>query len=633
MTSEVEVVEHPVDLGEEKIEEASLEANFVEEQPTEFPRPRAKPVNPLVVSKRWKEYIDSATNRPYYFDRLTKGVQWRKPAGFLTRKELLRPVSVNQIGASDWKVVSTLCGRDYFFHMSTGQVAWELPEDFNTPIHVKAPIAEVEGSLLNDKKRLLDDRIEDEAPEPKRRKMLASESSRPATFVGMFEDTRDTVISNYKSMLESYGVDKDALWSDWSKKLAKDGRFNAVASLVERRSLFESYVRQLALEHKQRRKKDMEDAKEALWKEIQKVQEKNWRGFDAFKDQFRPTEAYQNLRDLHPDSIGDIYDDVIRLESETRKKEKERAKRDFMDMLEELIRDRYEKDTKKDWLDFKLELESDPRYNRALLTGTERENLFEDFASEIRHSLAPKSRESHKRYEEKDYRDEGFRSERNKREEALARRNEDASRQRHREEHFVREKHERTREDREIQGFKTLLAERVLRANLEWESVEPSLSRDPRFDTPYIGNKGKMRLFEGHIMELQRNAERMFFKTLDSYGSGDFYQSWQEASDSLLRTPAFSIMTTNAEREKAYKRWAMENKNRAESNLHQLFQSTPLITSDTDLENKKELNPILEVLKKDVRWRALPESSVGWTARRMELLTEFVDTLPSKSQK
>ena len=110
MASEVENVVNLVELDDENQLETEVQPVLKGAQSPPFTRP----VNPLVVSKRWKEYIDPATNRPYYFDRVTKGVQWRKPAGFLNRKELLRPVSANQIGSSDWKVVTTLGGRDFF---------------------------------------------------------------------------------------------------------------------------------------------------------------------------------------------------------------------------------------------------------------------------------------------------------------------------------------------------------------------------------------------------------------------------------------------------------------------------------------------------------------------------------------
>jgi hypothetical protein len=636
MASEEEAIDIPALERMEETEKASTEGDEVENAPPLTFTPPAKPVNPMVVSKRWKEYYDEASQRFYYFDRVTKGVQWRKPKGFLTRKELLRPVSANQIGTSDWKVVSTLVGKDYFFNTKTGVVAWELPADFNTPIPIAPSELSVEAEPSADKKRGRQEDLEEPdnygLPFAKRPK-LAEEPKLATSFVERFEDSKESVATNFKLMLESNGVDKDALWSDWQPRLVKDGRFNAVASLAERRSLFESHIRQLAADYKQKRKKVLEEAQNALWREIETANLKPGIGFDAFKDQFRPTEAYQRLRDLHPDSIGDLYDEAMRVANKAREKNRARAKQDFLAMLEEKIRDRYLKNTKQDWLDFKLDLESDPRYNRAQLSGGDREQLFEDFASELRHSQSsradPKSRDAHPLHRDTDERHE-VKDSRRRGEEAIKAREAEAARQRSREDRDIRERHERAREDRERDGFRTLLAERVLRSNLTWDDLEPSLSRDPRFETQYLSTKGKMKLFDDHIYSLQRDAERAFIKYLDQRGNDDFYLTWQEASDSLFGTPAFGLFQTNSERERAYSRWASARIAQAEKDLQALFATVPLITSDTELENKKELLPILDELRKDARWRALPDSSEKWASRRMELLEQFVESLASK---
>ena len=642
MSADVEEVMYAEEASEHGAEEPPTEEEQVVAEPSSLASPLFKPVNPLVVSKRWKEYVDPVSNRPFFFDRITKGVQWRKPVGFLSRKELLRPVSANRIGSSDWKVVSTLGGRDYFWNMETGVVAWLLPEDFNTPLPVSALSLDITAASAPvsdhalDKKRLAVDSLEQEAPEAKRRK-LASESLKPATLVGMFEDTRDIAVQNYKRMLEAVGVDKDADWSDWMPRLAKESRFNAVVSLVERRSLFEAYVRQLASEYKAREKKRREEAKEALRKEIQKLPANSWRGFDAFKDLLRPTEAYQHLRDLDPESIGDLYDEANRLEAEARRKERERAKRDFLDLLEEKIRDQYERDTRKDWLDFKLLVEEDPRYNRAQLSGADRENLFEDFAAEVCRSLRSGSRPHAAKSSDLDVPKREFEggresSEAKRREDAIRRRNEEALRQRHREEIYARDKHDRMREERELSNFRTLLAERVTRAQTEWEDVQDSLSRDDRFDTQYIDSRGKRRLFEEHVKQLRRSAETKFCEGLDRFGAGDCYLSWQEACDSLVATPVFNILNTNTDREAAYDVWAKQKRAQLEADLRSLFQATKIITKDTELDNPKERNPILDKLRKDARWRSLPDSSEGWEKRRMALLRIYVDSLNNSPQ-
>ena len=623
MTSEAESVAQVEELEEEHVEEPLESSDNAIAPSLPLPPLFSRPVNPLVVSKRWKEFHDPATNRSYYFDRITKGVQWRKPTGFLSRAELLRPVSASQIGTSDWQVVGTISGRDYFYNSKTGTTAWELPEDFNTPIPAKAaPEAEVGDS----KKRAAEEDPEEVAPEPKRRKLAIE--GRPATFVGLFEDTIATAADNFKRMLEAFEVDKNATWQDWQAKLSTDGRFNAVVSLAERRSLFDAYVRQIAINDKKKREKDIEDAKNALKDEIEfaLAEQKSWRGFDDFKDIFRPTEAYQHLRDLHPDSIGDVYDDFTRKESEDRKKLRDRAKRDFLGMLEEKVREKYERDTRKDWLDFKLELEDDPRYNRAQLSGGDREALFEDFAREVRHSLAPRSRSDSNDRKRDEYEDRGRESQHDRRHDGGR---SSSSNDKQRREERGREQRQEKMEDREIREFKSLLADKVqMRStNAKWEEIQPMLVRDPRFDTQYIGTKSKIQLFEQHVKDLKQSAERQFWRSLETHGNGDFYLTWAKACDALAGTPALSLLPSNTEREAAYKKWALDQRQMAETDLNRLFKSTRSIKAGIDMENEEEMDRIVEELKKDSRWRALPDSSSGWEMRRMDLLGQYIDSL------
>lgn len=640
MASEVDEVDVLEELEEEISEEAHISSGEEEALAPPVPPPISRPVNPLVVSKRWKEYLDPSTNRHYYFDRVTKGVQWRKPTGFLSRAELLRPVSVAQIGSSDWKVVGTLSGRDYFFNFKTRLTAWELPEDFNTPIPVNpSSEPEIESSSETKKRAAVSD-VEEVAPEAKRRKLVTE--GRPTSFVGMFEDTLTTAADNFKRMLEAFGVDKNAVWSDWQAKLSKDGRFNAVVSLAERRSLFDSYVRQIAADEHKKKQKEIEDAKNALRDEIEfaLADQKSWRGFDDFKDLFRPTEAYQQLREVYPDGIGEVYDDVTREESEKRRKARERAKRDFLDMLEEKVREKYEQDTRKDWLDFKLALEDDPRYNRAQLSGGDREALFEDFAREVRHSMAPRSRNEREERSRDEYRQKddyerrsGGRGDRDRREEDWRGRNDSGSHDRRRMDDRGHDQRQNRMEEREIREFKALLADKVhLRAtNMKWEDVQPTLARDPRFDTQYFGTKVKIELFEDHLKGLRREAERQFWSAIEKYGSGDFYLTWQRTCDSLAGTPALSLMSSNAEREAAYKKWALEKRNSAEADLRRLFKSTRSIVPGIDLDNHEQLNPIIDELKKDSRWRLLPDSSTGWDMRRMDILGQYIDSISQEN--
>lgn len=622
---------------EQEIDSFESEEEDQEEMPALAPQPAPfRPINPLTVSKRWKEYYEPNSRRFYYFDRVTRGVQWRKPEGFLTRAELNRPVSVTQIGISDWKVVGTLGGKDYYFNFKKGTTAWELPEDFNTPIPAKATAStSTSSNQLQDgdlKKRGADSYPEDILPEAKRRKLA---SDKPESFIALLEDTRETASSNFTRMLESHGVDKDAVWQEWQTKLAKDARFIAVASLAEKRILFESYVKQLAADAAQKIKKERDNAKDAMWKEIKSAQEagKSWRGFDEFKDLFRPTEAYQHLRDVHADSIGDIYDDFMREESE--KKKKMRAKRDFWDMLEEKVREKYEKDTKQDWLDFKMQLEEDPRYNRAQLSGGDRESIFEDFAREIRHSLRFKQRDGDRdqgreRERERDYRDDRSRDREREGRDPRDYRDSRGSRDSRSSSNQDKDKenHQSRMEDREERQFRALLAEKVKKAtNASWDEMRPLLSKDPRFETQYIGNRRKTQLFEQHVQDMKHSAEVKFWKSLDQFGHPDFYLTWIKACDALAGTPALSILPSNAEREAAYNKWAIDKRKRAESDLKHLFQSTTSITSKTDLENEEEMQAITKELSKDSRWRVLPDSSAGWDMRRSDVLAEYIESL------
>jgi len=80
------------------------------------------------LNEIWSEH-DGGNGRFYYYNKITKASIWQKPPGFISKRDLNKPLYSEQIPNTDWKIVHTMGGKPYYFNTVTKDTVWKLPED------------------------------------------------------------------------------------------------------------------------------------------------------------------------------------------------------------------------------------------------------------------------------------------------------------------------------------------------------------------------------------------------------------------------------------------------------------------------------------------------------------------------
>ncbi|KAJ2746825.1 transcription elongation regulator [Coemansia sp. BCRC 34301] len=203
-----------------------------------------------------------APNEPYYFERnneittwirpfdytdapLSKGESWqhaeaeRKLRQAWARAKADRPSRQATVRGTDWKLVTTVQGREYYYNTKTQVSQWSHPAELDKEEEEEA--LDVDGTEMNaeDAEWMLaqmDDEEEDD-------KEMDSEVDDHNAAADVPKDER---IAQFKAMLHDIGVNAFSTWEMQVSRFESDPRFGLIDAPAEQRDLFEAVCKETA---------------------------------------------------------------------------------------------------------------------------------------------------------------------------------------------------------------------------------------------------------------------------------------------------------------------------------------------------------------------------------------------------
>jgi hypothetical protein len=393
-----------------------------------------------------------------------------------------------------------------------------------------------------------------------------------------------------------------------------DPRFKAIASPSDRQSVFESWIRNRAMEEKKERQDSLKAAKDQFQQLIDSVYDKlNYAvTFDTLINFVGDDPRYKNIVEVDPkEGILLLEKNLEPLKAGHRRKVKQ-----CEESFKELLKEMEDLHSKSSWTETSKELEEwkDSRWHGDILSDKDRERVFREYCKELS-----------KHEEEKRKKKEREEASKREREKAVQRMREQNERKVGRDrEKFVKEE--------EIMHFNALLSEKVqYGSSTRWSDVKRDLYKDKRYDTKILRSEDKERLFTDHLRGLEGNKEREFIKLLELTPKIEATTDWETAREVLKSDPRFLAFEKDRHREAVFDRYIRQLKVSLERAFEKLLQE--LEHNQLKIEGDEGLEQLarstMDFLRRDKRWKNMDSL---WE-RREKILRDFVlDLVKAKKE-
>jgi transcription elongation regulator 1 len=362
----------------------------------------------------------------------------------------------------------------------------------------------------------------------------------------------------FKEMLREKNVTYTSTWSKMLPVLVYDPRFKALNTQSERQSVFESFVRNRAVEEKKEKRANLKVAQEAFRQLLDEnfLKLKHDTTDDDLKLLFGDDPRFKNLE---PKERKLILNEKLTPLKKVHQDRVKKAEDEYRTLLEESPID-----ARSSWTKMKGELAKDPRWQTELLSEKDKERLFRAYVKE----LANIEKEKKKKRE---------------REEAARREREETVR-RMKEEQFVKMGRERKKlqRDEEVNNFRALLSERIHDPEARWDEWKRKLASDKRWNAYSLSEHDKERLFEDYIKSIEESREKEFLKCLQSNPKIELNTTWEVAREVLKDELPFKTIANEKWKESIFERHIRDLQQRATDAFLRLLRT--LNEKETRLE-------------------------------------------------
>ncbi|XP_035215104.1 transcription elongation regulator 1-like [Stegodyphus dumicola] len=549
-----------------------------------------------------------------------------------------RPVSSTPIPGTPWCVVWTGDNRVFFFNPSSRSSVWEKPDELKGRTDVEKliqvpPSGQVESaketekfeseSTPDAKKIKLEETEEEEKPKvkPETEQVVVKNSITPGKESAIEAELRaakerahiplDIRMKQFRDML----VEKDvSAFSTWEKELHKivfDPRYLLLTSR-ERKQVFERYVKERAEEERNEKRKRMRERKEDFRKLLEEASLTTKSTFSDFAQRYGKDERFKMIEKMREREciFNDYQQDLRRKERDERSCQREKVKKDFI----ELLKEQKGLDKHSRWSDVKKTISDDIRY-KGVDSSSLREEWFKDYSSKLSRDEDDASREREKQ--------ERVEASIREREKEVQRTLSTHLRERDKE----RELH---KHDEAVQHFKALLTDLVRTPDVSWHDVKKTLRKDHRWEiVGCLERDERERVFDEHISFLYRKKKEKFRELLDETPDITLTSSWKEIKKLIKDDPRCSKFSSSDRKcEKEFKEYLKDKMVAAKADFRELLKETKIITykSRKLIEESDHLLDIEKVLQNDKRYLVLQCIE----DERRELLMSYIDTLDRK---
>ncbi|KAK9822389.1 hypothetical protein WJX81_007697 [Elliptochloris bilobata] len=467
----------------------------------------------------WSAY-KSDSGQVYYYNTLTSESAWTKPEGFQGDAERASaqptPVATERVRGTAWSQVTCDDGKKYYYNTKSMETSWTVPpevaatqsedaKEAATPAAAAAALLVHGSAAANGAGDRADAGAEDvtftaEDIWPAALAPRAADEAAPAPLPP--PKPQAEVEAEFRELLEEKGVTPFSRWERELPKLVTDDRWRAVASMKQRRQLFDSFCKAAADGRKRTRPGRGRSAQEA---------------FCALLDEAaapRPPAPAEEERG----GAGGLSADATLESLELEYGEDPRWQACEEESRRELLEARLAPLRKAAEQDAQAALQSAGAGFRALLAetgvgaGARWSKAREDLAGEPRFQAVPRgNREGlFRAYVAEQDAAEVERVEREEREAAARKRAgreaEEADKRRRRAAHADA-----------VAAFRALLGETVKDPDAAWSAWRPRLQRDPqgRASNPALDDRECVALFREHVDEMHKRAVASFTDLLD----------------------------------------------------------------------------------------------------------------------
>ncbi|CAG8488883.1 76_t:CDS:10 [Paraglomus occultum] len=441
-------------------------------------------------------------------------------------------VSIRQIPGTSWYIVSTTEGNEFFYNSDTKQSVWEPPEEIKEPLKIfkeQERLAEEADKKISESanaKRKVDDNGDRSGEETNKRHRSSDEEGFEGTELteddiafqlqfaedqeqeqlsmlneGVYiqnvgsgstsannentaniqksdnqQNLREAELTNeersilFKSLLRDMNVSPFAVWEKELPRIIHDPRYILIATLKQRKELFDEYCKERVVELREEKKNKAKNQPPKEEYELLLKEEVTHRShWDEFKWKFKRDPRFKIFSDdkARERMFRDYVKELKARESERRRAQQKKAEEKFV----ELLRETREIKSDSSWRKIKRLIDEDPRYD-AIDSSKE---------ASLREREAKVRKEMRRRNRDKEYAMKNA-----MREEA-------------------------------VRAFQTLLIDLVRTHEARWEDKRPDLERDSRFHSEALSLDDKLKLYDEHISELKLKRLKQFHELLDKH--------------------------------------------------------------------------------------------------------------------
>ena len=583
------------------------------------------PLNPSTVPANWEEHTTEDESK-YWYNRITKESTWEKPAclGGASEADSATddPIDWRPIPETTWQKVTTEKGNVYYYNTETEESTWECPESIAEAVRLdderraelkRKAVEECEEEQAS-KRRKIEEKEDEEMAEA-----LALEKAEAEAKAAAEEKERQEreeyqrKVDEFIAFLREMNMSQFTTWKKELPNLCVDPRFSILPTQVERKEVFEQYMRNRPAEIRKERRMKVDNFRSLMDELGDKITKDT--SFPEFISLVGADPRYLAVEEserklLFDDRVGTLKEGY---EQERREKMEQKAL-EFIEMLKESKESKIRSDSK--WSHVKGHFRDDPRY-LAISSSSEREAVFKRYQKEMK--KAEEEESERKRKEERTLRD---------RERAVEREKQKAER-------AMKSVRGNLQKDEATSAFKALVAEKVKdpRKHGSFDEMRRKLDRDPRFGTRLLSSHEKRMLFTDHIDLLLEQRKEDFIKLLRECDQVDMHATWDAVLPLLAGDERYERVYSRTERENIFNKYVGDMRAGARRKFLQMLKETPTLTSHT---HGPEYEKNITLLRKDPRWYRFdcwPEERERLYKKYVSALTEKLPSVPQQAEK
>lgn len=160
--------------------------------------------------------------------------------------------------------------------------------------------------------------------------------------------------------------------------------------------------------------------------------------------------------------------------------------------------------------------------------------------------------------------------------------------------------------------FLAMLSEKIRSTDFNWDDAKAKLKKDSRWEVVADLDRSEMeRLFGHHMDELKAKRKKAYHDLLHEHNVSTT-SNWKEIRRKIKEDIRFQkFSSSDRRREREFNEYIQELGNKARAEFQEMLDECRLITFETEeiireeAEIGKTLTDIVEVLKTDARWKSL----------------------------